>query len=77
MFLDCGCDPKGSVSENCDDEGTCSCKKNVCGPKCNKCCTGYDNFPKCDKCAVEWWGYNITTQDGCKSKYTNIFTKIT
>lgn len=68
MFLDCGCDPKGSVSENCDDEGTCSCKKNVCGSKCNKCCNGYDNFPKCDKCAVEWWGYDITTQDGCKSK---------
>ena len=57
MFLDCGCDPKGSVSENCDDEGTCSCKKNVCGSKCNKCCNGYDNFPKCDKCANGYYGF--------------------
>ena len=51
------CDEEGSVNENCDDKGRCTCKQHVTGDKCKKCAPGYDNFPKCDKCAIEYHGY--------------------
>ena len=51
FFKACECKEDGSVDENCDINGKCSCKPNVCGDKCDKCCPGYNNYPDCDECA--------------------------
>ena len=70
FFKACECKEDGSVDENCDINGKCSCKPNVCGDKCDKCCPGYNNYPDCDECAVEWWGYPT-----CKSITINLLFK--
>ena len=34
--IDCGCDPDGSTSLQCNEnDGTCSCKTNYVGTKCD------------------------------------------
>ena len=34
---DCRCDPDGSVSPQCSDDGQCACKENVEGVRCDRC----------------------------------------
>ena len=45
----CGCDSMGSISFQCDANGTCDCKTNVVGDKCAACKPGYSEFPSCSK----------------------------
>ncbi|KAM8796373.1 basement membrane-specific heparan sulfate proteoglycan core protein [Eudromia elegans] len=33
----CECDPRGSLSADCDEDGLCQCKANVEGPRCASC----------------------------------------
>ena len=36
-FKGCSCNSFGSKGMNCDDSGTCSCKENFQGTKCDQC----------------------------------------
>uniref|UniRef100_A0A7M4G0V1 Basement membrane-specific heparan sulfate proteoglycan core protein n=1 Tax=Crocodylus porosus TaxID=8502 RepID=A0A7M4G0V1_CROPO len=38
---DCHCDPRGSVSGQCDARGQCRCKPNAEGPSCSSCRAGH------------------------------------
>ena len=66
MFLECDCEPDGTVDEGiCDsrtDEeeetvaGMCHCKENIDGPRCDKCINGY-------------WNFTAENELGCQGKY--------
>ena len=47
--LDCKCDVDGSLEDShCDaTNGTCHCKCNIRGDKCDTCAVGYYSFPDC------------------------------
>ena len=46
--LECQCNKEGSVEEDCDvDDGTCNCKENIVGIKCDECKESYFGFPQC------------------------------
>uniref|UniRef100_H3BA71 Laminin subunit gamma 3 n=1 Tax=Latimeria chalumnae TaxID=7897 RepID=H3BA71_LATCH len=51
----CGCDPAGSLSLQCDGEGTCTCKPSVMGQKCDRCHHGYHSLTEagCSPCACD------------------------
>ena len=38
--LPCDCDPVGSISPACSENGQCSCRANVTGPRCDRCVAG-------------------------------------
>ncbi|XP_019367559.1 PREDICTED: basement membrane-specific heparan sulfate proteoglycan core protein, partial [Gavialis gangeticus] len=38
---DCHCDPRGSMSGQCDARGQCRCKPNAEGPSCSSCRAGH------------------------------------
>ncbi|XP_058058444.1 laminin subunit gamma-1 [Anopheles bellator] len=42
--INCGCDPVGSRSLQCNAEGRCQCKPGVTGDKCDRCDANYFNF---------------------------------
>ena len=53
-FLECQCNPKGSVDDFCDVDGKCTCKDEFTGNKCDQCadgtldCHGNQTFPAKD-----------------------------
>lgn len=52
---DCNCNREGVLDGNllCDlNNGTCVCRPNIVGRKCDKCAHGFHRFPHCDTC--EW-----------------------
>ena len=49
MCLACECDILGSDFVGCDLNGTCTCKENAIGKKCDICKTGYFPLPKCNE----------------------------
>ena len=55
-FLGCDCNPEGSESLQCDENGQCKCKQGFTGLQCNECLTGLEG-DQCDKCASEFFGY--------------------
>ncbi|XP_051171945.1 laminin subunit alpha [Leptopilina boulardi] len=62
---DCNCAHQGVLNGNlqCDLlNGSCSCKENVVGRRCDKCLPGYSQFPHCEKCDCDNRG---TTDDIC------------
>lgn len=49
--LGCECDPRGSISECCDQvEGQCVCHPEVVGRRCDHCKAGFWGFPDCRPC---------------------------
>ena len=64
VTIGCLCNADGSESQNCDENGKCSCKPNVVGDKCTDCATGFVTFPNCDTCDSEFFGY-----PDCKGKF--------
>ncbi|PAV91610.1 hypothetical protein WR25_08453 isoform F [Diploscapter pachys] len=49
--LSCDCVAQGSESFSCNEYGgQCSCKPNIIGRRCDRCASGYYNFPQCLKC---------------------------
>uniref|UniRef100_A0AAY4AIB8 Uncharacterized protein n=1 Tax=Denticeps clupeoides TaxID=299321 RepID=A0AAY4AIB8_9TELE len=51
----CNCDPMGSISMQCHDNGTCSCRQGFVGYKCDKCQLNfYHNREtyQCEECPV-------------------------
>ncbi|KAG8183116.1 hypothetical protein JTE90_024425 [Oedothorax gibbosus] len=48
----CSCDPRGSLSSQCDlSSGQCLCKPGVIGRTCNRCADGYGNLEAgCEPC---------------------------
>ena len=48
FFLDCYCNPQGSKEYYCDADGKCpNCKDHISGDLCDRCDTGYVDFPDC------------------------------
>ncbi|XP_052580641.1 laminin subunit gamma-3 isoform X1 [Peromyscus californicus insignis] len=49
----CDCHPAGSLSLQCDDSGTCTCKPTVTGWKCDRCRPGFHSLSEggCRPCA--------------------------
>ena len=54
FYLDCDCDPNGSKSLQCDNDGNCQCKEGLNistdpkdGGKCDSCVQDYYGFPNC------------------------------
>ena len=72
FFLDCMCNPEGSVGNSCDQNGKCSCNANVVGDKCDQCAAGFSEFPNCDKCDENFWGF-----PNCTGTVTYHFFSIT
>ena len=64
VTIACECNADGSESQNCDENGKCSCKSHVVGDKCDACATGFVTFPNCDTCDSEYFGY-----PDCKGKF--------
>ena len=70
FFLECDCDPEGTVDDgDCDmftDEfegtsaGQCHCKENVGGVRCDGCKNGY-------------WNFTLENELGCQGKSHLIF----
>lgn len=51
FFAACDCDPRGAVSELCDQvRGQCACRMEVAGRRCDRCQAGYWGFPLCQPC---------------------------
>lgn len=49
--LKCACHPDGVYTLQCEPfGGQCKCKDNIIGRRCERCKTGYYNFPYCKKC---------------------------
>ncbi|KAM6399992.1 laminin subunit gamma-3 [Rhynochetos jubatus] len=51
----CHCHPAGSLQPQCDSSGTCLCKTNVTGWKCERCKDGYHSLSEggCRPCACD------------------------
>ena len=51
QISDCDCSARGSFDgKTCANKsGSCKCKPNVVGPKCDRCNEGYLSYPECDK----------------------------
>uniref|UniRef100_A0A8B9MI39 Laminin subunit gamma 3 n=1 Tax=Accipiter nisus TaxID=211598 RepID=A0A8B9MI39_9AVES len=51
----CHCHPAGSLQPQCDSSGTCVCKANVTGWKCERCKDGYHSLSEggCRPCACD------------------------
>ncbi|KAK2535177.1 Lamc3 [Columba livia] len=51
----CHCHPAGSLHPQCDSSGTCLCKANVTGWKCERCKDGYHSLSEggCRPCACD------------------------
>ena len=49
-FSECDCSARGSFDgKTCANKiGSCKCKPNVVGPKCDRCTEGYFPYPDCD-----------------------------
>ena len=49
--LPCQCDVVGSLDFECMQfGGQCNCKPDIIGRRCERCRTGYYNFPNCEAC---------------------------
>ena len=46
IFLECGCNEKGSTSLQCGFDGDCICKTEYAGIKCDRCASGSYNATK-------------------------------
>ena len=74
----CNCSGQGSVSPNCSQYGSCSCKKNYEGRKCDFCRLGYYDFPRCIECTCDERGANHKYCDhkggqcSCKGSYKGL-----
>ncbi|EDO32106.1 predicted protein, partial [Nematostella vectensis] len=71
----CKCNKFGSIHQQCNESGTCKCKNNTTGEKCEWCEWGFFGLPKkeCQPCACNKTGsYNSSTCDRetgqCKCK---------
>ncbi|KAF4789172.1 Laminin subunit gamma-3 [Turdus rufiventris] len=51
----CHCHPAGSLKPQCDNSGTCVCKANVTGWKCERCKDGYHSLSEggCRPCSCD------------------------
>ncbi|CAH1391978.1 unnamed protein product [Nezara viridula] len=50
--LNCRCHPDGSYTLQCEPfGGQCKCKENIIGRRCQRCKTGYYQFPQCKQCS--------------------------
>ena len=50
ISIGCNCNTEGSKSFECDNtDGSCTCKPNNSGEKCEKCTRGLFGFPNCNQ----------------------------
>lgn len=48
-FIVCECDPNHTTAEICDVfSGSCACRENYSGARCDRCEIGYYQYPRCD-----------------------------
>ena len=53
---ECGCNPDGSTSSECDSTGKCTCNVGFDGEKCGTCSPEYSGG-KCESCSDGYFGY--------------------
>ena len=53
---DCNCNPGGSITLECNDNGDCACKNGYAGQKCDKCKPNMTG-ETCDKCEETFFNY--------------------
>ena len=66
----CNCNLDGSISQDCDSQGICSCKENVVGSNCDQCRSGSfgltaSNYLGCSKC----WCAGVTQECSIAAMY--------
>ena len=44
---DCQCDQAGSTTQQCENDGKCTCKEGFDGPKCAECADKFYGYPNC------------------------------
>ena len=59
MKIECECSEDGSNDQDCDDTGSCNCKENVSGMKCDACIVNTFGYPNCKgmttvNCKMVW-----------------------
>ena len=49
-FVACGCNARGVEKGDltCNNTGSCNCRCDVVGDKCNMCQVGHQGFPDCE-----------------------------
>ena len=53
---DCNCNPGGSITLECNDNGDCACKNGYAGQKCDKCKPNMTG-ETCEKCDETFFNY--------------------
>ncbi len=66
----CNCNLDGSISQDCDSQGICSCKENVVGSNCDQCRSGSfgltaSTYLGCSKC----WCAGVTQECSIAAMY--------
>lgn len=61
--VNCGCDPVGSRSLQCNSQGKCQCKPGVTGDKCDRCSNNFYQFGQhgCQPCGCDARGSQDNT----------------
>ena len=79
LYLACQCSGVGSNGPECDSSGRCSCRPQYSGFKCERCATGYYDYPRCIACTCDRQGSLSdycnpeTGQCRCKENFSGTF----
>lgn len=74
----CDCDPDGSLTLQCNQDGSCVCKEGVTGYRCDQCDRGYQgDVPVCESCGEcfhNWDRIIAELKSKLKKDYCDVYT---